>query len=177
MCAKCHRQNECVVCVIVWVVLGFQTAKGATDMPTGCEVWRLPSRRSASERSGEKDRDILKWEAHAISLSLPLFHTLSVFSATRQPIAWISSRLQLAALNPPCVCSWFGKAGLAAFRWQQIQTLISWQQRYEYSNRHWSDCIGISQQNSSDEHELIINLSTEMKPDKALIEASEKFIE
>ena len=38
-----------VVGVIVGVVLDFQTAKIATDMPTGCDVWRLPSRRSASE--------------------------------------------------------------------------------------------------------------------------------
>ena len=39
-------------------------------------------------------------EAHTISLPLPLFHTLSVFSATRLPNAWINIRLQLGSTEP-----------------------------------------------------------------------------
>ncbi len=67
-----------------------------------------------------------------------LFHTLSVFSSTSGCI--------LAALNPPCVRSWFGRVGVAALRWQHVQMLINWQRRYEYKNRHWPDCIRFSQQ-------------------------------
>ena len=136
MCALRHCRNECLVGVIVGVVLGFQTAKGATDMPTGCNVWRLPLRRSASERSSERDSGI---GTHDLTLTpTQMFYTLSVFSSTSGCI--------LAALNPPCGRSWFGRAGVAALRWQNVQMLINWQQRYEYTNRHWSDCIKFSQQ-------------------------------
>jgi hypothetical protein len=52
--------GTCVVGVIVRVVLGFQTAKGETDMPTGCDVCQLLLRRSTGEQSSERDSDILK---------------------------------------------------------------------------------------------------------------------
>ena len=74
--------GTCVVGVIVRVVLGFQTAKGETDMPTGCDVCQLLLRRSTGEQSSERDSDILKWERHTQSHShshSAVPHAVSVF--------------------------------------------------------------------------------------------------
>ncbi len=59
MCARRHCRNECADGVIAGVVLGFQTAKGASDMPTGCDVGAVDHSASESSSFTTVDDDIL----------------------------------------------------------------------------------------------------------------------